>query len=386
MRKIITFFLAFVMMCTVFSGISAFAEEAEFTYSDHLDYNNDVGYDYDISTATIAWVAQSNGALVWVKADDTRSDDEVIAAAKEIDNSLDSCVFSVLRGVGFAETPNTNGSQAMVNVIVVEDETVLSIEGKYSHFVMGYYPVTEEVTEEPEETYEPEVYEPEVFEPEIEEEPIVKGDKAVIRIDAPQKMAVAFADGTVYYGGEMKEVVVGEEYPFRMCSVNWDNGIYDGEDNGISGTVVYRMIPAHRSEFLKIAKEAKADTERYVVKGIDVIDTVDKIIYVNVDAEDTHLETDVNSFFMAYRFSFEGENYDKKTGIAGVINTPVESLSVNLPLGSTIDCDAYIEGQLVASDKVYITNNSGEGMYDDVLLTSVNDYVWNLQPAVEEVK
>ena len=81
---------------------------------------------------------------------------------------------------------------------------------------------------------------------------------------------------------------------------------------------------------------------------MDVIDNVEKKIVINCDAADAHLETDVNNFFMAYRFSFEGQNYNKKTGIEKVINTPVESLSVN----------------------------SGEGVYDNVYLTSVNDYIW----------
>ena len=228
------------------------------------------------------------------------------------------------------------------------------------------------------EVYEPEVYEPEVFEPEIWEEPIITGDTATIRIDVARKMAVAFADGTVYYGGEMKEVVTGEEYAFQMCTVNWETGLYD-ETNGLLGTVVYRMIPVHTAQFLKTAKEARLDAERYTVKGIDVIDNTDKIIYVNVDAEDTHLETDVNNFFMAYRFTFDAEEtFDMLTGIEGVVE-PAESLSVNLPLGSTIACDAYVDGVKVATENIFITHNSGVGVYDDVYLTSVNDYVWNIQ-------
>ena len=197
-----------------------------------------------------------------------------------------------------------------------------------------------------------------------------------IRIDAPLKMAVAFADGTVYYGGEMKEVVVGKEYPFQMCAVNWDNGLFDDNGNGLRGTVVYRMKVVHEKEFDELAKAAKEDPDRYIVKGIDIIDTVNKMIIVNCDAKDSHLETDVNSFFVAYRFHFTGEDYNKTTGIDHVINTPLESLSVNLPAGSTITCHAYINGEKVSSDDVFITTNSGEGIYADEFLTSVNDYTW----------
>lgn len=198
-----------------------------------------------------------------------------------------------------------------------------------------------------------------------------------IRIDAPRKMAVAFADGNVYYGGETKEVEIGREYPFQMCAVNWDNGTYDENGNGLRGTVVYRMVVLHQDDFNERAREAKQDTDRYIVKGIDIIDTEAKMIYVNGDAEDSHLETDVNTFFMAYRFHFQGEDYDKKTGIAGVINTPVESLSVNLPAGSTVTCNAYVSGDMVETANVFVTKNSGEGEYDNVELTSVNDYTWN---------
>ena len=215
---------------------------------------------------------------------------------------------------------------------------------------------------------------PAVIEPDPDEP---TGTTAVIRIDAPRKMAVAFADGTVCYTGDTMEFTVGEEYLFQMCSVNWDNGIFD-ENNGLRGTVVYRMKLMHRSDFKAFAAEARLDdTGRYIVKGMDVIDTVDNIVYIDCDAEGAHLETDVNSFFMAYRFHFRGEDYDKKTGIDGVVNTPLESLSVNLPLGSTVECKAYVYGTHVATENVFITHNSGVGEYDDLYLTSVNDYTWN---------
>ncbi len=214
--------------------------------------------------------------------------------------------------------------------------------------------------------------------------PVVSGDSdeessdgVNIRIDVPKKMAVAFEDGTVYYGGEMKNVVVGKEYAFQMCSVNWDNGLFDDNGNGIRGTVVYRMKVVHQSEFNELARAAKENPERYTVKGIDIIDNEAKTIIVNCDAKDTHLETDVNNFFIAYRFHFTGSDYKKKTGIDNVVNNPLESLSVNLPAGSTITCNAFINDEKVDSADVFITRNSGEGVYDDVYLTSVNDYTWN---------
>ena len=201
-------------------------------------------------------------------------------------------------------------------------------------------------------------------------------EKAGIRIDVPRKMAVTFADGSICYGGEMKDFVVGKEYLFQMCAVNWDNGIYDGNENGFKGTVVYRMIAVHRDDFNNRAKEARENPDRYTVKGIDIIDNEAKTIIVNCDADNAHLETDVNNFFVAYRFHFESGDYNKKTQIKNVINNPIESLSVNLPVGSTVTCNAYVNGEMVGTDKIFVTVNSGEGIYDNEFLTSVNDYTW----------
>ena len=376
MKKALALVLSLIMVFAAVPTMAVCAAETnEITYTEHLTNNSDVGYDYDVTGASIAWVKQANGALVWVAANDTRSDDEIIDQAKGADPSLANAVsnFAVLKGIGSAETPNSNGSKAEVNVSVIDGETVFSIDGKYSHFVSEYFEKTEPVDPEPSYPDDPE----ETDDPADNVDPEVpEGDSGTIRIDVPLKMAVEFSDGTVYYGGEMKEIVFGQEYTFRMCSVNWENGLLD-DNNGIRGTVVYRMVVVHQDKFLALAREAAQDTERYTVKGIDIIDNVDKKIIVNGDAEDTHLETDVNNFFVAYRFNFANPEFDKKTGIEKVVNTPVESLSVNLPVGSTIACSAYDGEEVLDSANVFITTNSGEGIYDDVYLTSVNDYTWN---------
>lgn len=367
MKRIMVLVLALIMVFSALPVIGSYADEApEITYSEHLTNKSDIGFDYDVTYASIAWVEQANGTLIWVPESDTRSDAEIIAQAKAADPSIKD-ENAVLKGLGTALTPNSNGSQATITVSVINGETVLSIDGKYSHFVSGTAEgAVPTQPEQPEETYAP-------------EQPDIEGETTQIRIDAPLKMAVAFADGSVYYGGEMKEVVIGQEYLFQMCSVNWDNGLFDGADNGIRGSVVYRMVALHRDAFLAVSRTAAEDTDRYTVKGIDVIDNVEKKIIVNCDADDAHLETDVNNFFMAYRFHFDGQSYDKKTGIDNVVNTPVEELSVNLPLGSTITCKAFNGDEQFDTADVFVANNSGEGVYDDVLLTSVNDYTWGQQ-------
>ncbi len=376
MKKALVFVLALIMVLAALPVVGASADEvekeAERAYypaaemveraypAEMIEKAKIMFTTRDITDAEIAWVKQATGALIWAPADDARSDDEIIARAKEADPSLTNGTrsFAVIRGYAAAMTPNTNGSQADVSVDEKDGRIIMAITGDFSHF--GFI-AKENQTEEP-----------------------VEAEKAALRIDAPLKMAVAFEDGTVYYGGEMKEVIVGKEYAFQMCSVNWENGVYDENGNGITGTVVYRMIAVHQDEFNAIADKAKGDPERFTVKGIDVIDNKDKKIFVNIDAEGTHLETDVNNFFMAYRFHFVGEDYNKKTGIAQVINTPVESLSVNLPLGSTITCNAYNGEEQVDTADVFIVNNSGKGVYDDVELTSVNDFTWGEKLVAEE--
>ena len=367
MKKSISLFLVLMMLVTAIPVLGVNASEIgnelfDITYSDHLTYDSETGYDYDITDSVIAWVKQATGALVWASADDARSDDEIIDQAKNADPSLANATktFVVLKGEGIKNTPNKNGSQATVTVYTDENgRLIMSISGAYSHFVKGDAAKGNQPTE------------PEV--PTVPEE----AEKVQIRIDTPKKMAVKFADGTVYYGGEMKEIVVGEEYPFQMCSVNWENGIYDENGNGLCGTVVYRMKVVHADEFNELRKEALNDPARYTVKGMDIIDNESKMIIINCDAENFHLETDVNNFFIAYRFHFVNGDYNKQTGIKNVVDNPLESLSVNLPLGTTVKCDAYKGYQLIDSADVLITRNSGEGIYADEYLTSVNDYYWN---------
>ena len=207
-------------------------------------------------------------------------------------------------------------------------------------------------------------------------------DKGNLRIDVPLKMAVAFEDGTIYYGGEMKEVAFDKEYRFQMCTVNWANGTFD-DDNGLRGTVVYKMELVHKDKFQQLVILAKENLERYTIKGIDIIDNIDKKIIINGDVTDTHLETDVNNFFMAYRFYFTGENYNHQTGINKVIynnnientkyNKPLESLSVNLPLGSTVTAKAYKNYEYIDQADIFISND--ENNPDE----SYKDYYWNIK-------
>ncbi|MDE6658868.1 MAG: hypothetical protein K2K01_01965, partial [Eubacterium sp.] len=147
------------------------------------------------------------------------------------------------------------------------------------------------------------------------------GETIKLGIVTPKKMSVRFEDGSVYYGGESLKIEIGKTYHFQMCSNNWDNDKYDDNGNGICGTVVYSVKVSNSYT----ERSYDPETKTFVLPKGDPV-----------------LRTDVNKCFMAYRYHFEKGDYQKQTGIKHVINTPLESLSVNLPLGSTITSDAYI--------------------------------------------
>ena len=167
-------------------------------------------------------------------------------------------------------------------------------------------------------------------------------------IVCPKRMSVRFEDGTVYYGGESIILEIGKEYKFQMCSNNWDNDRYSDDGDGICGTVVYTVKVSNRYD----ERSFDPETKTFVLPKGDPV-----------------LRTDVNKCFMAYRYHFKTD-YNKQTGIKQVVNTPLESLSVNLPLGSTIKSDAYIAYKYVGSADVFIENNED-------LTISYTDYMWN---------
>ena len=168
-----------------------------------------------------------------------------------------------------------------------------------------------------------------------------------VGIVCPKKMSVRFEDGTICYGGDKVVLEIGKEYRFQMCSNNWDNDKYTDDGNGVCGTVVYTVKISNRND----ERSYDADTKTFVLPKGDPV-----------------LRTDVNKCFMAYRYHFKTD-YNKQTGIDKVVNTPIESLSVNLPLGSTIKSDAYINFEYVGSDDVFIENNEDKTV-------SYTDYMW----------
>lgn len=181
------------------------------------------------------------------------------------------------------------------------------------------------------------------------------GEKINMKIITPKKMSVRFEDGSIFASdSELSkipsvEVEIGKTYAFQMCSNDWETGIYDDNGNGLCGTVVYHVrVSESYSE-----RSYDESTHTFVLPKGDPV-----------------LRTDINSCFMAYRYHFKEGDYNKQTGIANVVDKPLESLSVNLPLGSTVKSDAYKNYSYIDSDNVFIERA------EDLSL-SYTDYYWN---------
>lgn len=214
----------------------------------------------------------------------------------------------------------------------------------------------------------------------VKPEPVVP--KTNLKIVAPLAMAVRMQDGNVYYSGDsVADIELDRVYSFQMCSVDWstrdtngekkvhkpyetfypnktaqihtNHGVYSDDGIGLRGTVVLNFVVSSTAK-----KQAwDADTKTFTIPKGDAV-----------------LRTDVNKCFMAYRFHFSKGDYNKQTGIPNVIydtgkehentledfryNKPLESLSVNLPLGATVHADAYINYTKVGDDEVFIEIDS----------------------------
>ncbi len=197
--------------------------------------------------------------------------------------------------------------------------------------------------------------------------------KSSLGIVTPLAMAVRFEDGNVYYTGDTVEIEIGKDYHFQMCCVDWstrdtngekkihkpyevftpEHGIYSDEGIGLAGTVVYTVRVSDKTN----ERSYDPETKTFVLPYGDRV-----------------LRTDVNKCFMAYRFHFANGDYNKQTGIDNVVydtgkehentledfqyNKPLESLSVNLPLGSTVTAKAYRNYQFIAQADVFVEIDS----------------------------
>lgn len=149
----------------------------------------------------------------------------------------------------------------------------------------------------------------------------------------PKRMSVRLQDGTILKNGGSFQMPVGGTIRFQMCTNNWDTDTYTDDGQGLAGTKVYT--------------------------------------FTHVKGKDNTLRVDTNTFFMAYRFHFAKGDFNKQTGIDRVLSVPLESLSVNLPLGSTVTVNAYrnISTYLTAAD-VFIATGEDKTL-------SYTDFTWD---------
>lgn len=220
-----------------------------------------------------------------------------------------------------------------------------------------------------------------------------QSNKGNLKIIAPLAMALRFENGGVYYSGDETEVDLDTEYCFQMCCVDWstrdtngekkihkayetfypnetawnhsNHGVYEDGTRGLRGSVVYRF---EVSTTEKRPKYDEANKKFIIPKGNAV------------------LRTDVNKCFMAYRFKFSQGDYNKQTGIDKVVydtgkehvntledfryNKPLESLSVNLPLGSTVNAVAFNNYEKIGDADVFVEIDSENPD------RSYTDYYW----------
>lgn len=210
------------------------------------------------------------------------------------------------------------------------------------------------------------------------DDPDEKPAKTVsLKVITPLGMAVRFEDGSVYYSGDSVDVEVGKDYRFQMCCVDWstrtvngekkihksgetfypaatawqhtNHGTYSDDGLGLRGTVVYTVRLSDKYG----DRSFDEDTKTFVIPKGDYV-----------------LRTDVNKCFMAYRFTFRSGDHNKQTGIDNVVydtgveheNTledfgyykPLEFLSVNLPLGSTVTAKAYKNYEYLAQADIFV--------------------------------
>jgi len=159
------------------------------------------------------------------------------------------------------------------------------------------------------------------------------GEEVSVETVIPKRMSVRLEDGTILKNGDSFTMKEGGTVRFQMCTNNWDTDRYTDDGEGIAGTKVYT--------------------------------------FTHVKGKENVLRVDTNSYFMAYRFHFKNGDYNKQTGIGKVLSVPLESLSVNLPLGSIITVSAY-QNETAQLENADIFIETAE---DKTL--SYTDYFWN---------
>ncbi len=134
-----------------------------------------------------------------------------------------------------------------------------------------------------------------------------------------RRMSIRLEDGRILKSGDKFNMPKYGTIRFQVCTNNWDTNTYTDDGQGLAGPVVYEFTHKKNKE-----------------------------LYLRVDND---------RYFMPVRFHFEKGDYSKLTGVDQVLSTPLESLSINFPLGATVNVKAYVKSQVVDSQNIFVDSN-----------------------------
>lgn len=152
------------------------------------------------------------------------------------------------------------------------------------------------------------------------------GDTVTITVTIARRMSIRLENGTILKDNDTFTMPKYGTVRFQVCTNNWDTNTYTDDGQGIAGQKVYE--------------------------------------YTNIKGKELYLRVDNDRYFKPVVFHFAKGDYGKQTGINQVLSTPMEYLSVNLPLGATVSVDAYVNNKIVESQNLFIDS-------------SLNNYTWN---------
>lgn len=159
------------------------------------------------------------------------------------------------------------------------------------------------------------------------EEPPAGGDsgtqpdqgEVTITAVVARRMSIRLEDGRILKNGDKFNMQKYGTVRFQVCTNNWDSNTYTDDGQGIAGPVVYE--------------------------------------YKHQKNKENYLRVDNDRYFMPVRFHFEKGDYNKQTGVDKVLSTPLESLSINFPLGATINVEAYVKNQVAESRNIFVDSS-----------------------------
>ncbi len=140
--------------------------------------------------------------------------------------------------------------------------------------------------------------------------------EVVITVTVARRMSIRLENGKILKNGDKFTMPKLGTIRYQVCTNNWDTNTYTDDGQGIAGQKVFEFT--HQK-----------NKERY-------------------------LRVDNNRHFMPVRFHFVKGDYRKLTGVDKVLSTPLESLSINFPLGATVNVKAYVKNQMVESRNLFI--------------------------------